>query len=50
MGWTHGADTRLELSMQWELILVCTQSLREHMGQEELLLPNVPQLQGISSS
>lgn len=27
IGWTHGADTRLKLSM---LILVCSQSLREH--------------------
>lgn len=40
MGWTYGTDTRLKLSMQRELILVCSQSLRNTGNKEELLLPN----------
>lgn len=43
MGWTHGADIRLKLSMQWELIPVCSQSLSEQRGTA------APQLQGIIS-
>lgn len=43
MGWTHGTDARLELSM---LILACSQSLREHMEQRGTAVPQCSSIAG----